>query len=138
MGKNIVEIAIENGNFKTLVAALQKANLVDTLLGEGPFTVFAPTDDAFNKLLAEMKISAGDLLKHPQLSKILLYHVLSGKIMSSDLRDGMEAKAVNGENLKVSLKGGVFINKSEVVTADIDAVNGVIHVINAVLMPANL
>ena len=85
-----------------------------------------------------MKISAADLLGHPQLSKILLYHVLSGKVMSSDLRDGMEAKAVNGENLKVSLKGGVFINKSEVVTADIDAVNGVIHVINAVLMPANL
>ena len=135
MGKNIVEIAIENGNFKTLVAALQKANLVDTLLGDGPFTVFAPTDDAFNKLLDEMKISAEDLLGHPQLSKILLYHVLSGKVMSSDLKDGIEPKTVNGEILKVSLKDGAFINKSKVITADIDASNGVIHVIDAVLMP---
>ncbi len=135
MKKNIVEIAIENGNFNTLVAALKKADLVDTLLGEGPFTVFAPTDEAFKKLLTEMEINAEDLLGNPQLSEILLYHVLSGKVMSSDLNDGMEAKTVNGKAIKVSLKDGAFINKSKIVTADIDAANGVIHVIDTVLMP---
>ena len=131
----VVEIAVNDGNFTTLVAALQEAELVDTLSGEGPFTVFAPTDDAFADLLAQLDITASDLLAHPQLTDVLLYHVVSGKVMSTDLSEGMEAETLKGDNITVSLEGGVFINDSEVVTADIEGSNGVVHVIDEVLVP---
>ncbi|MFO7888212.1 MAG: fasciclin domain-containing protein [Eubacteriales bacterium] len=131
----VVDIAVNDGSFTTLVAALQEAELVETLSGEGPFTVFAPTDDAFAELLAALDITAEDLLNHPQLTDVLLYHVVSGKVMSTDLSEGMEATTLKGDDIMVSLEGGVFINDSEVVTADIEGSNGVIHVIDEVLVP---
>jgi LPXTG-motif cell wall-anchored protein len=133
----VVDIAVNDGSFTTLVAALQKAELVEALSGEGPFTVFAPTDDAFADLLAQLDITAEDLLNHPQLSDVLLYHVVSGKVMSTDLSEGLEAPTLKGDNIMVSLEGGVFINDSEVVTADIEGSNGVIHVIDQVLVPGD-
>lgn len=132
---DIVDIAVTNGSFTTLVAALQQAELVEALQGDGPFTVFAPTDDAFASLLATLDISAADLLAHPDLSKVLLYHVVSGKVMSTDLSDGMMAPTLNGQDIEVDLSMGVMINDSNVVTADIEATNGVIHVIDQVLVP---
>jgi uncharacterized surface protein with fasciclin (FAS1) repeats len=134
--KDIVEIAVGSEDFTVLVAALQKAELVSALQGEGPFTVFAPTDAAFVKLLGELGITAGQLLDHPQLSEVLLYHVVSGKVMSTDLSNGMTAPTLNGESITVNLTDGVKINQSTVVTADIEATNGVIHVIDTVLVPA--
>lgn len=133
--QNIVEIASGNDSFKTLVAALQKAELVDDLQGDGPFTVFAPTDAAFEKLLGELKISAEDLLGHPQLKEVLLYHVVSGKVMSTDLSNGMKAATLQGEEISVDLSDGVKINESTVATPDLEASNGVIHVIDTVLVP---
>lgn len=132
---DIVDIAVSNGSFTTLVAALQEAELVGALQGDGPFTVFAPTDEAFASLLASLDITAADLLAHPDLSKVLLYHVVSGKVMSSDLTDDMMAPTLNGQTIKVDLDMGVMINASNVVTADIEASNGVIHVIDQVLVP---
>lgn len=131
----IVDIAVANEDFGTLVAALTEAELVETLQGEGPFTVFAPTNEAFADLLEALKIEAVDLLAHPQLTDVLLYHVVEGKVMSSDLEDGMEAPTVGGENVTISLEDGVFVNESEVIQPDIEADNGVIHVINSVLVP---
>jgi len=133
--ETVVEIAVNDGSFTTLVAALQEAELVEALSGEGPFTVFAPTDDAFADLLAQLDISAQDLLNHPQLTDVLLYHVVSGKVMSTDLSEGLEAETLKGDSIMVSLEGGVFINESEVVTADVEGSNGVIHVIDKVLVP---
>lgn len=134
--QDIVEIAVGSEDFTVLVAALQKAELVAALQGEGPFTVFAPTDAAFVKLLGELGITAQQLLDHPQLSEVLLYHVVSGKVMSTDLSNGMTAPTLNGESITVDLTDGVKINQSNVVTADIEATNGVIHVIDTVLVPA--
>jgi transforming growth factor-beta-induced protein len=133
---DIVDVASKNGSFTVLVAALQEAELVETLEGEGPFTVFAPTDDAFAALLEELDITAADLLAHPQLSEVLLFHVVSGKVMSTDLTNGMMAETVQSESLKVDLMNGVMINDSKVVTADLEATNGVIHVIDKVLVPS--
>lgn len=132
---DIVDIAVGNESFSTLVAALQQADLVGALQGDGPFTVFAPTDEAFAALLAALDISAADLLAHPDLSKVLLYHVVSGKVMSTDLSDGMEAPTLNGQAITVDLDMGVMINSSNVISADIEATNGVIHVIDSVLVP---
>lgn len=132
---DIVDIASANEDFTTLVAALTKAELVEILQGDGPFTVFAPTNDAFDKLLMELDITADELLAHPDLEKVLTYHVVAGEVMSTDLEDGMEAATVNGQNLLVDLSYGVEINDSEVTTADIEATNGVIHVIDTVLVP---
>lgn len=134
---DIVNIAAGNSDFSILVAALQKAELVGALEGEGPFTVFAPTDAAFVKLLGDLGIEAEDLLNHPQLSEVLLYHVVSGKVMSTDLSNGLQAPTLNGESIKVDLTAGVKINSSNVVTADIEATNGVIHVIDEVLVPSS-
>lgn len=134
---DIVDIAAGNSDFSILVAALQKAELVGALQGEGPFTVFAPTDAAFVKLLGDLGIEAEDLLNHPQLGEVLLYHVVSGKVMSTDLSNGLEAATLNGEAIKVDLTDGVKINSSNVVTADIEATNGVIHVIDEVLVPSS-
>jgi transforming growth factor-beta-induced protein len=133
--QDIVDIAVNDGRFTVLVAALQQAGLVETLQGDGPFTVFAPTDDAFTALLGALDISAEQLLAQPALADVLLYHVVSGKVMSTDLSDGMQAPTVGGQNITVDLDGGVFINDAEVIIPDIEATNGVIHVIDSVLIP---
>jgi uncharacterized surface protein with fasciclin (FAS1) repeats len=132
--KDIVDTAVEAGNFKILAAALEKAGLVETLKGEGPFTVFAPTDEAFNKLLTELGITAEELLARKDLKDILLYHVLPGKVMSADLKEGMQAETLAKKNVTVSLNP-VKVNDAKVVTPDIQASNGVIHVIDKVLLP---
>ncbi len=133
--KDIVDTAVAAGNFNTLAAALKAAGLVETLKGEGPFTVFAPTDDAFAKLPAG---TVDSLLKDPKgdLTQILLYHVVSGKVMAADVKDGLEATTVQGG--KVTFKADsnrVMINDAKIVTTDITTTNGVIHVIDSVLLP---
>jgi uncharacterized surface protein with fasciclin (FAS1) repeats len=132
--KDIVDTAVEAGQFKTLAAALEKAGLVETLKGEGPYTVFAPTDAAFAKLLKKLGITAEELLAREDLKQILLYHVLSGKVLSSDLKDGMKAETLAEKTVDISLDP-VRVNNANVVKADIEASNGVIHVIDEVLVP---
>ena len=131
--KDIVDTAVEAGTFTTLVAAVQAAGLVETLKGEGPFTVFAPTDDAF-AALPEGTVE-GLLEDIPTLTKILTYHVVAGKVMSTDLSDGMMAATVEGSEITIGTMDGVKINDASVVTADIETSNGVIHVIDSVIMP---
>jgi len=134
--KDIVDTAVAAGNFKTLVAAVKAAGLVDTLKGPGPFTVFAPTDEAFAKLPAG---TVEDLLKpenKQKLVSILTYHVVPAKAMASDVTKMDAAKTVNGKEIKLKVDGGkVMVNDAKVVKADIAASNGVIHVIDTVLMP---
>lgn len=131
--KDIVDTAIDAGSFTTLVAAVTAAGLVDTLKGEGPFTVFAPTDEAF-AALPEGTVES--LLADPEaLAAILTYHVVAGKVMSTDLSDGMMAKTVNGADIKIMTAAGVMVNEANVTAADIEASNGVIHVIDTVLIP---
>ena len=133
--KDIVDTAIAAGNFTTLVAAVQAACLVETLKGAGPFTVFAPTDAAFAALPAG---TVEDLLKPENKDKliaILTYHVVSGKVMSTDLTEGMMAKTVQGGDLTITLEGGAKVNGIAVSAADIAASNGVIHVVDAVILP---
>ncbi len=134
---DIVDIASGNTDFSILVAALGEADLVAALQGEGPFTVFAPTDEAFESLLADLEIDAETLLAHPDLGKVLLYHVVSGKVMSTDLSDGMAAATLNGESVSISTSNGVVVNDAMVTSADIEASNGVIHVIDKVLVPSD-
>ena len=134
-GKNIVETAIEAGSFTTLVAAVAAADLVETLSGEGPFTVFAPTDEAFAALPAGTVESLLLPENRDQLIAILTYHVVSGAVMSTDLTDGMMAATVQGGEITIDLDNGVMINDANVVSADITASNGVIHVIDKVLLP---
>jgi uncharacterized surface protein with fasciclin (FAS1) repeats len=132
---DIVDTAVGAGSFTTLVAAVQAAGLVETLKGEGPFTVFAPTDEAFAALPAG---TVENLLKpenKDQLVAILTYHVVPGKVMSTDLSNGMEAATVQGANVTIMTEGGVKVNGANVVQADIEASNGVIHVIDAVILP---
>lgn len=133
---DIVDVAVAAGDFKTLAAALKAAGLVDTLKGAGPFTVFAPTDAAFAKLPAG---TVETLLKpenKEQLTAVLTYHVVPGKIMAADAAKASEAKTVNGAPLKIAASGDkVTINDANVVKADIPASNGVIHVIDKVLLP---
>jgi len=134
--KNIVETAIEAGSFKTLVAAVTAAGLAETLQGDGPFTVFAPTDEAFAKIPAE---TLTDLLKpenKQKLAGILTYHVVSGKVLAADASKLTTAKTVNGQEIKIDATSGVKINNATVTTADVEASNGVIHIIDAVLMPS--
>ena len=133
--EDIVDIASSNEDFSTLVAALEKAELVETLKGEGPFTVFAPTNAAFDKLLMDLDVTVEELLDQPDLSKVLTYHVVPAKVMSTDLEDEMEADTVNGQKIMVDLSDGVMINDSTVTTADVKATNGVIHIIDKVLVP---
>ena len=133
MSKDIVAIAATDA--KTLAAAVKAAGLVETLQGKGPFTVFAPTDAAFAAIQSEV-----DKLLKPEsksaLSKILTFHVVSGKTMAADLKDGQELTTVEGGKLKVVVKDGmVTIGNAKVTTADINASNGVIHVIDKVLLP---
>lgn len=135
--KDIVDTAVGAGSFKTLVAAVKAAELVETLKGKGPFTVFAPTDKAFDKVGKE-KIE--ELLKDKKaLAGILTYHVISGKVMAKDAieLDGKSAKTVNGKEVKITVKDGkVYLNgKAVVIKADIETSNGVIHVIDTVLLP---
>ena len=134
--KNIVETAVSAGNFNTLATALTEAGLVDALQEKGPFTVFAPTDEAFAKL---PKGTLESLLKDKEaLKKILLYHVVSGKVMASDVVKLKSAKTLEGEDVKIKITdGNVMINNSKVTTADVEASNGVIHVIDTVLIPDN-
>lgn len=133
MADDIVDIAAGAGTFNTLVAAVQAAGLEDTLRGEGPFTVFAPTDEAFDAL---PEGTVEGLLADPEaLAAILTYHVVPGAVMSTDLSDGMEAETVNGQTVTITLGDAVMVNDATVVTADIEASNGVIHVIDSVLLP---
>lgn len=135
--QTIIDIAVESEDFTILVAALQEAEIVETLKGTGPFTVFAPTDAAFAALLADLGVSAEYLLGHPQLAEILTYHVVAGKVMSTDLVDGMTPATVNGETITIDLDGGVMINNANVTAADLEAGNGVVHVIDKVLIPSD-
>lgn len=135
MAKDIVDTAAAAGSFTTLLAAAEAAGLVDTLKGEGPLTVFAPTDDAFAKL-PEGTVQTLLLPENKdKLTQILTYHVVAGAVKSTDLVDGMEAATVEGSNITIDLDNGVMINDATVVQADIEASNGVIHVIDTVLMP---
>jgi uncharacterized surface protein with fasciclin (FAS1) repeats len=132
--KDIVDTAVAAGSFKTLVTALQVAGLVETLKGKGPFTVFAPTDEAFAKLPAG---TVEALLKDKEkLTKILLYHVVSGNVMAKDVVKLKSAKTVQGSEAKITVKDGqVMVDKANVVKTDIAASNGVIHVIDSVILP---
>jgi uncharacterized surface protein with fasciclin (FAS1) repeats len=135
LANDIVDVAVGAGNFTTLVAAVQAAGLVDTLKGEGPFTVFAPTDEAFAALPAGTV--EGLLNDIPTLTGILTYHVVAAKAMSGDLAMGCnDVATVNGANVTICrTDAGVTVNGANVVTADIEASNGVIHVIDAVILP---
>jgi uncharacterized surface protein with fasciclin (FAS1) repeats len=135
MKKDIVDTAVDAGSFGTLVAAVQAAGLVDTLKGDGPFTVFAPTDEAFAAL---PEGTVEDLLKPENidtLTAILTFHVVPGKVMSGDLTDDMMAATVQGGNVTIDLDNGVMVQDANVVTADIETSNGVIHVIDKVILP---
>ncbi|MEZ5243955.1 MAG: fasciclin domain-containing protein [Acidimicrobiales bacterium] len=135
----IVDVAVANGSFTTLVAAVQAAGLVDTLSGDGPFTVFAPTDDAFAAALADLGLTAEELLASPDLADILTYHVVAGEVDAATAisLDGQSAETVNGADIDISVvDGSVVINgTATVVTPDVAASNGIIHVIDAVLLP---
>jgi uncharacterized surface protein with fasciclin (FAS1) repeats len=133
--KDIVDTAVDVGTFSTLVAAVEAAGLVETLKGEGPFTVFAPTDEAFAAL---PEGTVENLLKPEnidQLTAILTYHVVPGKVMSTDLTDDMMATTVQGSDVTIDLDNGVMVQDATVTAADIEASNGVIHVINKVILP---
>ena len=130
--KDIVDTAVAAGSFKTLATALDAAGLVDTLKGKGPFTVFAPTDEAFAKI---PKADLDALLKDKaKLTAVLTYHVVAGKVMAADVKAG-KVKTVQGSELTVTTSGGVMVDKAKVVKTDIVADNGVIHVIDTVIMP---
>jgi len=133
--KNIVEIASENTDFSTLVAGVVAAGLADTLSGPGPFTVFAPTNEAFAKLPAG---TLEELLKpenKEKLAAILTYHVVAGKVMSTDLSNGQKAATVNGQEVTITIGEGVQVDTATISAADLEASNGVIHVIDSVIMP---
>jgi uncharacterized surface protein with fasciclin (FAS1) repeats len=136
--KDIVDTALEAGSFTTLAAALEAAGLIDALKGDGPFTVFAPTDDAF----AALPAGTVEMLLMPEnkdkLVDILTYHVLAGQVMAADIAGKVTTvEMLNGGKATVDALNGVKINEANVVTADVIASNGVIHVIDAVIMPAN-
>jgi uncharacterized surface protein with fasciclin (FAS1) repeats len=134
--KDIVDTAVGAGSFKTLAKALAAADLVDTLKGEGPFTVFAPTDDAFAKLPAGTLESLLKPENKARLQRILTYHVVSGKVMAADAARLQSAKAVSGHTITIAARnGGVTVDNARVVKTDIMASNGVIHVIDAVILP---
>jgi uncharacterized surface protein with fasciclin (FAS1) repeats len=131
--KDIVDTAQAAGSFKTLATALKAAGLIDTLKGPGPFTVFAPTDEAFAKIpKADLDALIADKAK---LTKVLTYHVVAGKVMAADVMKIKEAKTVEGQMVKIDTSNGVKINGANVVKADVEASNGVIHVIDSVILP---
>ena len=130
--KDIVDTAVAAGNFKTLVTAVQAAGLVDTLKGKGPFTVFAPTDEAFAKI---PKADLDALLKDKaKLAGVLTYHVVPAKVMAKDVKAG-DVKTVNGKMIKITTDKGVMVNNAKVIKTDVEASNGVIHAIDTVIMP---
>ena len=130
--KDIVDTAVDAGSFKTLATALGAASLVETLKGKGPFTVFAPTDEAFAKIpKADLEALLKDKAK---LTAVLTYHVVPGKVMAADVKAG-KVKTVQGSDITVTTKSGVMVDKAKVVKTDIVADNGVIHVIDTVIMP---
>ena len=131
---SVVDIAVSNPDFSILVEAVSKAGLVDALSADGPFTVFAPTNEAFNALFKQLGIKGIADLTADQLKPILTYHVVSGKVMSTDLSNTSVA-TLNGQKVKIDLSNGVHINESKVVKADISGKNGVVHVIDRVLIP---
>ena len=135
--QTIVDLAVASGQFNTLVAAVQAAGLVETLSGEGPYTVFAPTDAAFEQALADLGLTAEELLASEDLADILTYHVVPGKVMASDVVNLDSATTVQGGNLTIATddSGNVTVNGAKVVQTDIEGSNGVIHVIDAVLLP---
>jgi len=134
---NIVETAVGHGSFKTLVAAVTAAELVETLSGPGPFTVFAPLDEAFAALPEGTVESLVQPENKAKLQDILTFHVIAGKVLSTDLTDGMEATTVNGATVTIHIKDGVVtVNGAKVVVADVETDNGVIHAIDHVLLPA--
>ena len=129
---DIVDTAVKAGSFKTLATALQAAGLIDTLKGKGPFTVFAPTDEAFAKVpKADLDALLADKAK---LTQVLTYHVVSGKVMAKDVKAG-KVKTVQGSELTLGTTGGVTVDAAKVIQADIVADNGVIHVIDSVVLP---
>ncbi len=133
--KDIVDTAVAAGNFGTLVTAVQAADLVDTLKGEGPFTVFAPTDEAFARIPpADLEALLAD---KEALTRVLTYHVVPGKVMAADVVNLESAATVEGSEIAISTTGGVKVNEATVVQTDIEASNGVIHVIDMVIMPRN-
>jgi transforming growth factor-beta-induced protein len=136
--KDIVDTAVQAGSFKTLAAALQAADLVDTLKGKGPFTVFAPTDEAFAKLPAG---TVEELLKpenREQLQRILTYHVVPGRVGSGEVVKLSSATTASGDKLRVSTRNGsVYVDEARVIKTDIEASNGIIHVIDSVVIPAS-
>ena len=135
----IVETAVAAGDFTTLVAAVEAAGLVETLEGPGPFTVFAPTDEAFAAALEALDVTAEELLADPDLAAILTYHVVPGEVLAADVvgLDGEMVETVNGAAVEITVTddGMVMVNEATVVTTDVQASNGVIHVIDAVLLP---
>jgi uncharacterized surface protein with fasciclin (FAS1) repeats len=134
--QDIVDTAVAAGSFKTLAKALQAADLIETLKGKGPYTVFAPTDEAFGKLPAE---TLNDLLKpenKSKLQRILTYHVVPGRVSSADVLKLRTAKAVSGDTIDISTQGEtVMVDSARVVKTDVQASNGIIHVIDAVILP---
>jgi uncharacterized surface protein with fasciclin (FAS1) repeats len=132
---DIVDIALSDENFSMLVMLLQEADLVGALQGDGPFTVFAPTNDAFISLVTALDITPEELMAQPELASVLLYHVVSGKVMSTDLSDGLMAPTLNGKEIAFDITDGVKANNATVVTADVEASNGVVHIIDEVLIP---
>lgn len=132
---NIVNVASETENLSTLVKALKAAGLVETLEGEGPFTVFAPTNEAFNKLPEGTLESLLMPENKEKLKQILTYHVVAGKVASGDLVNGMTAETVEGSEIRITMGDHVMINDATVVTADVEASNGVVHIIDTVIMP---
>ena len=137
-GKNIVELAVETESLSTLVAAVKAGGLVETLSGEGPFTVFAPTNEAFEALPDGVLAMLLKPENKDKLIAILTYHVVAGKVMSTDLKDGQTAPTVQGDEIKVDLSDGAKINDATVVAADVAASNGVVHVIDKVILPPSL
>lgn len=134
---NIVEIASETENLSTLVAAIEAAGLVETLSADGPFTVFAPTNEAFDALPDGTLDTLLDPENRDMLVDILTYHVVSGEVMSGDLSDGMMAETVQGNQVSISISDyGVSIDDASVVQADVEASNGVIHIIDSVILPS--
>jgi uncharacterized surface protein with fasciclin (FAS1) repeats len=134
---DIVDTALASGKFSTLAAALGAAGLIETLKGQGPFTVFAPTDDAFAKIPAETLSALLQPENRARLTAILTYHVVAGKVMAGDVVNLKTATTVQGQELKIDASKGVRINDATVISADVEATNGVIHIIDSVLLPSS-
>ena len=133
---DIIDTALSAGNFSTLAAALGAAGLVETLKGDGPFTVFAPTDEAFSKIPSEKLSELLQPENKERLLAILTYHVVSGRVSADEVTDLESATSLQGQTLKISTKDGIRINDAKVLTPDVQAANGVIHVIDALLIPS--